>query len=104
MKTVTIEAAKNTTVSKTTKAWDQLVQAITVLTQVGVIRWRQDSDDLRADLSLLLVEDDDHNGNTVHALRVWNTPDEGEDADEVTSYDSTGDDVERLFEVAFAHP
>jgi len=104
MKMLTIKAANNTTESNTTKAWHQLGQAITMLTQVGAIKWRRDLGDLRIDLSLLLVEDDDHNGNTVHALRVWNTPDEGDDADEVTSYDSTGDDVERLFEVAFAHP
>jgi hypothetical protein len=99
VKMLKIETENNTT----NRAWYQLVQAITVLTQVGAIKWRPDSGDLRTDLSLLLVEDDDDKGNAVHGLRVWNTQDADHDAEEVTSYDSTGDDVERLFEMAFAH-
>jgi hypothetical protein len=92
MKIVEINATKD---MEHQRAWHQLIQAVTTLTAKGAIKWKLDMDDPRADLSLLLVEGDED-----VSLRVFNTADA--DMDEHSSYDSSGEDVKKLFNEAFA--
>jgi hypothetical protein len=77
--------------------WKQLVEAVKVLTDIGAIKWRRDSDfGLHAELALELREFDQGDETHIPYLRMLRNS--GENDDEVTSFDHTGEDVTSLFE------
>lgn len=73
------------------EACDRFVEAVQALTESGAIKWRSDCDDQRADLTLVMLENED----CTHNLRAWNTIEENE-KDEVSCFDTTGENIERL--------